>query len=87
MPYLSQILGNRVVDSVGQPMGHIVDLAITVEEPFGGDFPPATLVLVRAGSANLRLRWELIADLNAMGAAMYVCSMNHARGLLQNTIY
>ncbi|MDQ3815165.1 MAG: CBS domain-containing protein [Armatimonadota bacterium] len=67
MPYLSHILGKRVVDSVGQPMGRIVDLAITVEEPFGGDFPPVTLVLVRAGSANLRLRWEMIADLNAMG--------------------
>jgi magnesium transporter len=67
MPYLSHILGKRVVDSVGQPMGHIVDLAITVEEPFGGAFPPVTLVLVKAGAAILRLRWELIADLNEMG--------------------
>ena len=67
MAYLSHILGKRVVDSVGQPMGRISDLAITVEEPFGGEFPPVTLVLVRAGSAILRLRWELIADLNAAG--------------------
>ena len=67
MPYLSHILGKRVVDSVGQSMGHIVDLAVTVEEPFGGDFPPVTLVLVRAGAVNLRLRWEMIADLSAMG--------------------
>lgn len=67
MAYLSQILGKRVLDSVGQPMGKIVDLAITIEEPFGGEFPPVTLVLVKAGSAILRLRWELISDLNAEG--------------------
>ncbi|MBV9469114.1 MAG: hypothetical protein JOZ57_07695, partial [Abitibacteriaceae bacterium] len=81
MPYLSHILGKRVVDSVGQAMGHIVDLAITVEEPFGGDFPPVTLVLVRAGSANLRLRWELIADLNAVGSGN-VCLLDEPRARL-----
>ena len=67
MAYLSQILGKRVLDSVGQPMGKIVDLAVTVEEPFGGDFPPVTLVLVKAGNVVFRLRWELISDLNAEG--------------------
>lgn len=81
MPYLSDILGKRVVDSVGQPLGHIVDLAITVEEPFGGDFPPVTLVLVRAGAANLRLRWELIADLNAVGSGN-VCLLDEPRARL-----
>ncbi|HVF10193.1 MAG TPA: CBS domain-containing protein [Abditibacteriaceae bacterium] len=67
MAYLSHILGKHVVDSVGQPVGRIVDLAITVAEPFGGEFPPVTLVLVRAGATHLRLRWEMIADLNAFG--------------------
>jgi CBS domain-containing protein/sporulation protein YlmC with PRC-barrel domain len=67
MIYLSQILGKPVRDSVGQPLGKIADLAITIEEPFGGDFPPVTLVLVRAGGVLLRLRWELIADLNEGG--------------------
>ena len=67
MTYLSQLLGKRVLDSVGQPLGVIADMAITVEEPFGGDFPPVTLVLVRAGNTMLRLRWELIADLNSGG--------------------
>ena len=67
MTYLSQLLGKRVFDSVGQPIGVIADMAITVEEPIGGDFPPVTLVLVRAGNALLRLRWELSADLNAGG--------------------
>jgi CBS domain-containing protein len=67
MIYLSQILGRPVLDSVGQPMGKIADLAVTIEEPFGGDFPPVTLVLVRAGGVLLRVRWELIADLNAEG--------------------
>jgi magnesium transporter len=67
MIYLSQILGKPVLDSVGQPLGKIADLAITIEEPFGGDFPPVTLVLVRAGGVLLRVRWELIADLNAGG--------------------
>lgn len=62
MPYLSHLLGQRVVDSVGQPIGRIFDLAITIEEPFGGEFPPVTLVLVRVGSTNLRLRSEAIAD-------------------------
>src|SRR5690606_8995114 len=67
MTYLSHLLGKRVLDSVGQPLGVIADLAVTVEEPFGGDFPPVTLVLVRAGKVLLRLRWELIADLNEAG--------------------
>lgn len=66
MPYLSHILGKRVMDSVGQPVGRIVDLAITIEEPFGGEFPPVTLVLVRAGSTNLRLRWEMISDIHSL---------------------
>lgn len=66
MPYLSHILGKRVIDSVGQPVGRIVDLAITIEEPFGGEFPPVTLVLVRAGSTNLRLRWEMLADVHSL---------------------
>lgn len=81
MPYLSQILGKRVVDSVGQPMGKIADLVITIEEPFGGEFPPVTLVLVRAGSATLRLRWELIADLNAVGSGN-VCLLDQPRARL-----
>jgi CBS domain-containing protein/sporulation protein YlmC with PRC-barrel domain len=80
MAYLSHILGKRVVDSVGQPMGRIADLAITVEEPFGGEFPPVTLVLVRAGSAILRLRWELIADLNAVGGN--ACLLDEPRAKL-----
>jgi CBS domain-containing protein len=67
MTYLSQLLGKRVLDSVGQPLGTIADLAITLDEDFGGDFPRVTLVLVRAGGVLLRLRWELIADLNAGG--------------------
>ena len=67
MAYLSHILGKQVVDSVGQPVGRIVDLAITVAEPFGGEFPPVTLVIVRAGATHLRLRWEMIADLNVLG--------------------
>ncbi len=67
MTYLSQLLGKRVLDSVGQPLGVIADLAITIDEQFGGDFPPVTLVLVRAGGVLLRLRWELIADLNSNG--------------------
>lgn len=65
--YLSNILGKRVLDSVGQPMGRVDDLAVTVEEPFGGEFPPVTLVLVRAGGVLLRLRWELIKNLNSEG--------------------
>ncbi len=81
MAYLSHILGKHVVDSVGQPMGRIVDLAITVEEPFGGEFPPVTLVLVKAGSATLRLRWELIADLHAAGRDD-VCLLDEPRARL-----
>ena len=38
MTYLSQILGKRVLDSVGQPLGVIADLAITIDEQFGGDY-------------------------------------------------
>jgi magnesium transporter len=81
MAYLSHILGKRVVDAVGQPVGRIVDLAVTVQEPFGGDFPPVTLVLVRAGDATLRLRWELIADLNAMGRGN-ACLLDEPRAKL-----
>jgi len=81
MAYLSQILGKRVVDSVGQPMGRIVDLAITVEEPFGGEFPPVTLVLVKAGAAILRLRWELIADLHSQGQGN-ACLLDEPRARL-----
>ncbi len=81
MAYLSHILGKRVVDSVGQPMGRIVDMAITVEEPFGGEFPPVTLVLVKAGAAILRLRWELIADLNDSGHGN-VCLLDEPRARL-----
>ena len=66
MPYLSQILGQRVVDSVDATVGHIVDLAITIEEPFGGEFPTVTLLVIRAGSTNLRLRSESIADWSAI---------------------
>ena len=66
MPYLSHILGQRVVDSVDATVGHIVDLAITIEEPFGGEFPPVTLLVIRAGSTNLRLRSESIADWSAI---------------------
>ena len=66
MPYLSQILGQRVVDSVDATVGRIVDLAITIEEPFGGEFPPVTLLVIRAGSTNLRLRSESIADWSAI---------------------
>ncbi len=80
MAYLSQILRKRVLDSVGQPIGRIEDLAITVEEPFGGEFPPVTLVLVRAGSTVLRLRWELISDLNAVGGN--VCLLDEPRARL-----
>src|SRR5688500_17780889 len=78
MPYLSQILGKRVLDSVGQPMGRIMDLAITVEEPFGGDFPPVTLVLVRAGGVHLRIRWELIADFDTTGRGSF-CLLDKPR--------
>jgi magnesium transporter len=81
MAYLSHILGKRVVDSVGQPLGRIVDMAITVEEPFGGEFPPVTLVLVKAGAAILRLRWELIADLNDSGHGN-VCLLDEPRARL-----
>lgn len=81
MPYLSQILGKPVIDSVGQPLGKIADLVVTVEEPFGGDFPPVTLVLVRAGSATLRLRWELIADWNAIERGN-VCLLDQPRARL-----
>ena len=66
MPYLSHILGQRVVDSVDATVGRIVDLAITIEEPFGGEFPPVTLLVIRAGSTNLRLRSEAIADWSAI---------------------
>lgn len=66
MPYLSQILGKPVIDSVGEPMGRIVDMAITIEEPFGGEFPPVTLILLRAGSTTLRLRWEMLADIQTL---------------------
>ena len=66
MPYLSHILGQRVVDSVDATVGRIVDLAITIEEPFGGEFPPVTLLVIRAGSTNLRLRSESIADWSAI---------------------
>lgn len=78
MAYLSHILGKRVVDAVGQPVGQIVDLAVTVEEPFGGEFPPVTLVLVRAGTLTLRLRWELIADLKASGRGV-ACLLDRPR--------
>ena len=47
-------------------MGRIVDLAVTIEEPFGGEFPPVTLLLIKAGSATLRLRSEAIADWSAI---------------------
>ena len=47
-------------------VGRIVDLAITIEEPFGGEFPPVTLLVIRAGSTNLRLRSESIADWSAI---------------------
>ena len=43
-----------------------MDLAITIEEPFGGEFPPVTLLVIRAGSTNLRLRSESIADWSAI---------------------
>jgi hypothetical protein len=33
MIYPSQILGRSVLDSVGQPMGKIADLTVTIEEP------------------------------------------------------
>lgn len=78
MPYLSHILGKPVHDSVGQPMGRIVDLAITIEEPFGGEFPPVTLVLVRAGNAMLRLRWEMIADISSLEQGN-VCLLDQPR--------
>ena len=67
MAYLSDILGRRVVDAAGESVGRIVDLAVTVEEPFGGDFPPVTLALVKAGGATLRLRPELLGDLSQPG--------------------
>ena len=67
MTYLSHLLGKRVMDSVGQPLGTIADLAITLDDSFGGDFPRVTVVMVRAGGVLLRLRWELISDLNANG--------------------
>jgi magnesium transporter len=66
MPYLSHLLGQRVIDSVGQTIGNIVDLAITIEEPFGGEFPPVTLLLLRAGKTELRLRSEAIIDWTAI---------------------
>ncbi len=78
MPYLSQIIGKRVLDSVGQPMGRISDLAITIEEPFGGEFPPVTLVLVKAGDAHLRLRWEMIADISSLERGN-VCLLDQPR--------
>lgn len=81
MPYLSHILGKRVLDSVGQPMGRIVDLAITIEEPFGGEFPPVTLVLVKAGDAHLRLRWEMIADIASIERGN-VCLLDQPRARL-----
>ena len=67
MAYLSDILGRRVVDAAGESVGRIVDLAVTVEEPFGGVFPPITLALVKAGGATLRLRPELLGDLSKPG--------------------
>ena len=81
MPYLSHILGKRVLDSVGQPMGRIIDLAITIEEPFGGEFPPVTLVLVKAGDAHLRLRWEMIADISSIERGN-VCLLDQPRARL-----
>lgn len=81
MPYLSHILGKRVLDSAGQPMGVISDLAITIEEPFGGEFPPVTLVLVKAGSAMLRLRWEMIADIHNIEHGN-VCLLDQPRARL-----
>jgi len=66
MPYLSHLLGQRVIDSVGQTIGNIIDLAITIEEPFGGEFPPVTLLLLRAGKTELRLRSEAIIDWTAI---------------------
>ena len=78
MPYLSQIIGKRVLDSVGQPMGRISDLAITIEEPFGGEFPPVTLVLVKAGDAFLRLRWEMIAEVSSLERGN-VCLLDQPR--------
>lgn len=67
MAYLSDILGRRVVDAAGETVGRIVDLAVTVEEPFGGVFPPVTLALVKAGGATLRLRSELLGNLATPG--------------------
>ncbi len=78
MPYLSHILGQRVVDSVDATIGRIVDLAITIEEPFGGEFPPVTLVLVKAGDAYLRLRWEMIAEVSSLERGN-VCLLDQPR--------
>ncbi len=79
MAYLSQILGKRVLDASGQLVGRIDDLAVTIEEPFGGDFPPVTLVLVRAGATILRLRWELLVNLGAAGGDVRLLDEPRAR--------
>ncbi|HVF84685.1 MAG TPA: CBS domain-containing protein, partial [Abditibacteriaceae bacterium] len=42
-------------------------------------FPPVTLVLVRAGSTILRLRWERIADLSASGGSVRLLDEPRAR--------
>ena len=79
MTYLSHLLGKRVLDSVGQPLGNIADLAITLDESFGDDFPRVTLVLVRARRSTPAL--ALGTDFGferGRGAAARLCSIRRA---------
>ena len=58
--FLSQILGKRIVDAEGRPLGKIVDLVASLAEPY----PYVTDVVLRNREGLFFFPWQIITDVD-----------------------
>ncbi|HZZ83730.1 MAG TPA: CBS domain-containing protein [Anaeromyxobacteraceae bacterium] len=54
--YLSELLGARVLDAGGQPLGRVSDAVVTTRETY----PLVEAIVVRRGRQRLQLPWEAV---------------------------
>ncbi|MDI6775882.1 MAG: CBS domain-containing protein [Syntrophales bacterium] len=60
--FLSQILGEKIVDSEGRPLGKIMDLVASMTEPY--PYVTDILLLLRSGKGPFFLPWQRITDVD-----------------------
>ncbi len=73
MLFLSQLIGQPVLDRVGEPFGKVRDLIVAL----GERYPPVTGLVVRVtGGREIFLPWSDVDEIDASGARLHTSSID-----------